>query len=159
MPLKSDHSVEAFWSTVDKSDDASACWEWKGGFYTAGYGRSWNPVADRITGAHRAALELTLGRELHPRMWALHSCDNRKCCNPAHLSEGTPSQNQQEALERGGRIHGEKHVLAKITDPQIRVMRALREQGQLLQAIADKFGVARSYVCRVIRGTRRRRTT
>jgi len=33
-------------------------------------------------------------------MMILHSCDNRKCCNPNHLRAGTGKDNYRDALER-----------------------------------------------------------
>lgn len=36
-----------------------------------------------------------------PGLFVLHSCDNKRCVNPAHLSLGTCSQNAKEAVARG----------------------------------------------------------
>ena len=35
------------------------------------------------------------------RPYVLHSCDNKRCWNPAHLRAGSPGENVQEAFERG----------------------------------------------------------
>jgi hypothetical protein len=55
----------------------------------------------RGTKAHRYALELALGRPLDPGKYACHHCDNKVCCNPAHLYEGTAQDNSDDAVTRG----------------------------------------------------------
>ncbi|WP_176218048.1 HNH endonuclease signature motif containing protein [Novosphingobium sp. B1] len=75
----------------------SSCWEWRGKVSHNGYGqfehkgRSWR--------AHRYAYTLAKG-DIPPGMMVLHSCDNRRCCNPDHLRIGTAKDNWRDAFER-----------------------------------------------------------
>ena len=93
--------ISLFWSHVDiKSDDA--CWEWKGGIYSNGYGHSSSVSAlsahtDQY--AHRVAWILSFG-EIPKEMSVLHNCDNCPCCNPHHLYLGTQQDNVNDREER-----------------------------------------------------------
>lgn len=51
----------------------------------------------RLGPAHRVALEIKLGRPLRRGRIACHTCLNKWCGNPAHLYEGTYSQNSSDA--------------------------------------------------------------
>lgn len=93
---------ERFWSKVDSSGGADACWPWTAGTTRAGYGkfqlaRRWTQVA------HRVALLLTRpGREFDDAtVHAMHRCDNPPCCNPRHLSWGTALENGRDKSRKG----------------------------------------------------------
>lgn len=96
--------VDHFWKsvTVAGPDD---CWEWIGSQRGHGYGGY--KVGDHWRSAHSVSLELSLGRPLQEGMIACHRCDNRRCCNPAHLWEGTHHENHMDKVEKGRWYGGE----------------------------------------------------
>lgn len=89
--------VERFWSRVDKSGGDDACWQWIAGKGSAGYGMV--KIAKKRWLAHQFAFFLATGHEATNLV--LHHCDNRLCCNPKHLYDGTPQDNARDMYERG----------------------------------------------------------
>lgn len=89
--------AERFWARIDRSAGPGACWPWLKG-KSNGYGSLLFRGA--VTYSHRVACILTHGDPPPDRQQALHGCDNRICCNPAHLRWGTPRENFDEAVER-----------------------------------------------------------
>ena len=93
-------------------------------------------------------------------MHALHSCDNPRCINPSHLRWGTHSENMcdrnQRGRTRGGSNAGERNGNSKLSDQQTLEIKALA--GSTSQtAIAERFGVSKSLINKIIKGTRRGR--
>ena len=137
---------------VGKPDE---CWEWQGLIKsgTLGYGRMRLGGVD--TYAHRVAYQAHYGED--PGPWqVLHSCDNPRCCNPAHLSLGDHEENNRQRAERGRNadVRGEKNPAHKLTDQQVAEIRGLR--GSMTQkAIAKRFGVRQSQISRIQTGARR----
>ncbi len=98
--------INRFWHKVDMSGGAETCWPWRGYIRPSGYGVcSFRSVEYK---AHRLAFFLEHGR-INRDLFILHSCDNRHCCNPRHLRQGTAMQNSQDAVRKGRntRLHGE----------------------------------------------------
>lgn len=58
-------------------------------------------------GAHRAAY-LVFNGEIPKGKSIMHSCDNRSCVNPDHLSIGTRKQNTQDMVNKGRVFRREK---------------------------------------------------
>lgn len=114
--------TERFWSKVAKGP-ATECWLWTGPGLKFGYGRI--KIDGRHVLAHRAAYELTQG-PIPPGSCVLHACDNPPCCNPDHLNLGTYRDNnsQREARGRGRQPKGEGQAKAKLTEADVRMIRA-----------------------------------
>lgn len=87
-----------FWDRVDKSGGPDSCWPWTGALNKSGYGSY--GAGGLIHTASRRAYELTngpipAGPGYHGHV-VMHSCDNRRCCNPKHLSVGTQTDNNED---------------------------------------------------------------
>jgi len=150
--------AENFWSYVDKSGGDSACWPWRGAKTGPGYGVHefrW-PDGKRRDGAHRIALSLAQGRYITDGLDVLHSCDNKPCCNPAHLSEGTKSRNMREAYERNliqpTGFHGESVHSSKLTLVQVKAIVAAWNIGFRNSEIAELFHVSRAAISHIVAG-------
>jgi len=87
--------MERFFAKVEKTE---TCWNWKAYLNKCGYGVF--RFTDKIMLAHRFSVMLS-GRSVTPWDVIMHSCDNPKCVNPAHLEIGTLSQNMTDAWARG----------------------------------------------------------
>lgn len=76
-------------------------------------------------------------------LFACHSCDIRRCVNPAHLFLGTQSENLRDMVKknRGGR--------QKLTDRQVLEIRSELEAGALCSELAPKYQVARYSISRI----------
>lgn len=117
------------------------CWIWNGYKNPSGYGKFRNSNGQM---AHKFSLERALGRPLKAGMVTMHSCDNRPCVNPKHLSEGTQAKNMAEAAERTG------FPQAKLTIEDILMIRSRPEVN--LSALARELGVTRNAVRAVRQG-------
>jgi hypothetical protein len=155
-----------FWSKVDSSNP-DGCWLWLGHKTKRGYGLF--SYQGRETTAHRVALILS-GVELGG-LEAAHRCDNPPCVRPSHLFPATHLENQQDMARKGraasgdrsGMRHpnrhthpgasqpGEKNAQAKLTEDQVRFIRASSEPGIDL---ARRYGVQQSQISRIRKGQR-----
>lgn len=104
---------------------------------------------------HRAACEQVNGPPPTPDHEAAHSCGNGKqgCVNPLHLLWKTHAQNEADKLEHGTHQNGERNKQAKLTEDDVRAIRAL--QGVMPQSqIAEKFNIHQMQVSRIHRRER-----
>ena len=95
--------VARFWSRVTVPQprlDKDYCWNWRASIDRHGYGqfkvfRDTSPQR-----AHRVAWSIFHG-PIPEGLMILHSCHNRKCCNPAHLRHGTHIDNMKDMADAG----------------------------------------------------------
>ena len=114
-----------------------ACIEWKGAVRKDGYGITWKDGKPAY--AHRVAIEATAGEVV------MHSCDNRKCVNPKHLSIGSNKKNSEDMVAKGRQCSGEQSHLAKLTEEQVRHIRRL--QGMISSRSCGRlFGISKTNV-------------
>lgn len=140
---------------IVRGDDE--CWAWSASFKAKGYGQFVCPVRRRPISSSRFALELHLGRELRPGRHALHTCDNPPCTNPAHLYEGTLSDNTQDSLRRGRFGNGKgqsfnvgsRNGNAKLTEADIR---AIRSSDLPCEELAATYSITESNLDYILRG-------
>lgn len=148
--MTSDKELARFWSKVNKAGD-NDCWEWQAFVDPkSGYGYFWRPYDSRL--AHRAAYEYATGN--HPgEMLVMHSCDNRVCCNPNHLSLGTYLDNNRDRENKGrsAKLYGEKSHKAKLSNSDARAIRSAYAQGGTsYRKLARLYGVSYITINRVI---------
>lgn len=153
---------ERFWSKVRKGR-RDECWPWLASSRGVGYGAF--KVGNKVIDAHRFAYELHHGAAPLPGIWICHKCDNRACCNPAHLVAGTPLDNHGDMVARGRRVDptvvSERNKrlgikpprTTKLTDEQAALVIALASQGLRHYTIAERVGVCRASVSKIIAGT------
>jgi hypothetical protein len=145
--LISEHHVEVFWTYCDKQP--CGCWEWKRSFMNAGYGQIRVGTAKtwRVVKAHRLAWALTHGA-VPPDLQVCHTCDNKKCVNPAHLFLGTGLDNMRDARSKGRMVI--RRVAPKLTREQaIEILAANGSQRE----VGERFGVSSTIVFRIRHGT------
>lgn len=144
--------IARFWSLVDKS---GGCWLWMGSMHREGYGQFY--AGGKTHRAHRVAYMLTHG-DIPAGFCVCHHCDNRPCCNYAHLFAGTLADNNHDRHGKGRSAQGETHgsrshpdKFFKVTPEMIVEIRELPDEYGLSQTdIALRLGISRGTVHKVI---------
>jgi hypothetical protein len=76
-------------------DESTGCWNWRLRVDRNGYGRIMDTTTRTFESAHRYAYR-AFHRAIPEGMFVLHMCDNKRCCNPAHLFPGTHQDNMDD---------------------------------------------------------------
>jgi hypothetical protein len=107
--------------------------------------------------AHRVSWEIANRRHVGKGCYVLHSCDNPPCVNPAHLSEGTPTENVHDCIEKGRYQYNPGNLLRharKMSHADARIANALYGcPGHTQRHLARIFGVSESCLRANIRET------
>lgn len=129
----------------------SGCHEWQGcvdkdgyGFISMGKKKNKRP--------HRVAWEIANGT-IPDGMQANHTCDNPRCCNPAHIWIGSQKENLEDADRKGrSRRRGEVSGLAKLTASDVRDIKFAISLGARNHQLAEVYGVHHSNISHIRRG-------
>jgi hypothetical protein len=147
-----------FWSRVDVLGP-DECWNWKRtpsqryGKYNVRVSGKWALVS-----AHRYAYQQEHGA-IPDGTFVCHSCDNPRCCNPAHLWVGTNSDNQWDSVVKGrhknnlppSRI-GTGHHSNKLAPCEVLAIRARHASGEAQCALAREYGVVQNAIYKIVHG-------
>lgn len=113
----------------------NGCHEWQG--YTMklqGYGQI--GFNGKVLYTHRVAW--LLAHSDPGDQHVLHECDNRRCVNPEHLFLGSIEDNIADMVAKGRQARGERNGHAKLTEEDVRAIRASSEPYRVL---ARRYGV------------------
>jgi len=134
---------DRLWKHVRRGK-ADECWPWTSGVGGHGYGII--GLGGRGGGkeaAHRVVWRLTHGplpkKDGHHGAVIRHKCNNRRCCNPAHLELGTQGDNVADMWKPGKRAKGN----ARLTPKQIA---AIKSDPRSSRQIAPLYGVSDAHI-------------
>lgn len=149
-----------FWAKVDKDGPVHPydpwlgnCWLWLGPTRGPGYGAFEIPAL-KIYSAHRASWAIAHGDFPDWCTSICHSCDVERCVSPYHLFAGTHLDNMRD-MQRKGRVHRPSHVglrnpNAKLTELDVRRIRAAYEAGESLDALSRRSGVTKENIGAIV---------
>jgi len=141
---------ETFWPKIDKSGGPEACWPWTGSQDGRGYGIT--KLHCKTIRSHRLAYIFAGGEFPEGRHCVCHRCDNRLCCNPAHLFPGSYKDNALDMVAKRRHLsftcperinRGEAHRWAKFTEDDIRAIWQRLQDGERPAAI----GISSQLAC------------
>jgi hypothetical protein len=128
------------------------CWPWLGAMRN-GYGAI--KQGGHVISAHVAAWSIAAGRGPGDGKIICHTCDNRVCCNPAHLYEGTPTDNNHDMEDRRRfpRPVGNEVYNAVLSAEAVKLIHSLRIcRGWGSRRIGNAIGHSQSAVGKVLGG-------
>lgn len=157
-----------FWAKVSRKDSGpNDCWLWQAQKKSDGYGKFSlrNRHGQQINVlAHRVSFALANGRWPKSNLMVMHTCDNPACVNPAHLQEGTRSENLSDCWRknrrgrpretrygssfwRSGNPGRALHGSSRLTEWDVRELRRMHTAGELGTdaakiAAANEFGIS-----------------
>ena len=138
---------ERFLKYVDKRDDG--CWIWTGSVAVTCYGNFFYRGTTYL--AHRASLLIfDRVKSLTPGLQVAHSCSNRNCVNPDHLSEKTKSENNGPDKKRDGTDNsGSKCHFSKLDWDKVS---EIRSSNLTQKELSKTYGVSTSCISSILRG-------
>lgn len=118
----------------------AGCWLWLPSFGSHGYGNASVPGIG-VTTAQRASY-LAFKGSIPSGMLVQHSCDNKWCVNPDHLSLGTDATNAWDKQTKG-------RAAKKLQPGDVLAIRSMFNRGASDGQVANAFGVDKALVQRI----------
>ena len=138
-------------------DKKTGCWNWKLSIGSHGYGNTkYCGKNNRYACAHRLSYYVYKGEIgiYH----VLHTCDNRKCCNPEHLYLGTDKDNCRDRIARGrhknGGNRGGEIGTSKVTENQVKEIKVRLKNGETPFQIAKDYPIGKDAIYHIKWGRR-----
>ena len=136
--LTTTRKTGSFWEKVAKGPDHE-CWPWVGYVSPSGHGATTYKCFCIL--ASRKAWILTHG-PISSELCVNHRCDNKLCCNPAHMYLGTRSDNMIDRWEDADpatrAARGRPHV---VTNAGLERLWEMRKNGATRKECAAAFNV------------------
>lgn len=130
---------------------SDGCWVYTGSQFRGNYGRFTIPTRGPVP-AHRASYALFCA-PIPADILVCHRCDNRRCCNPAHLFLGTSQDNVSDCVAKGRHARGERSAHAKLTDATVIAIRKRVAAGERPLDMVNELGVVHAAIVRAVNGT------
>lgn len=105
---------------LNKVEQGDGCWLWKGCIAKNGYGQV--RIKNKTYNAHRVSY-CVHNKCSYDDIGGLdirHSCHNRTCVNPSHLSTGTRKENMNDMVLAERQRKGMSVSTSKLSDEQVR---------------------------------------
>ena len=143
--------IKRYWSYID-IQGLFDCWEWAGHLHKKGYG--WYLLHGKWLSAHRISWMLSYG-EIPKGLSVLHKCDNRACCNPAHLFLGTQIDNMADMVTKGRSylcsLPGSNNGMAKLTEEQVIAIRILYQTEFTISELARLYKMGWTTISEIVK--------
>jgi hypothetical protein len=104
--------------------------------------------------AHQLVIEAFIGPKPHPKAEVRHKDGKRVNDHYSNLEWGSSADNKADMVRHGTRalIQGENHGNAKLTESDVRAIRAMAALGVVQRVIGERYGIQQVQVSRIVRG-------
>lgn len=162
MSMRPGENTLQHWRARCLVESDGDCWIWAGGVQRE-CGQPQATIAGRRVSPHREVWQLLNG-ELTRELNLVSTCGNNRCINPEHRRPMPHRQlfrtlAKQGRLARGitflatARANALKRSACRLTSiEQARAIREAVHAGECRSAVAERFGITRGYVNKIVAG-------